>query len=75
MVVSAASIIAKTTRDFEIEKIKEKIGIDFNSGYPSDKKTQEFLKKYHNKFPDIFRKSWASYKNIKKAKQKSLAEF
>ena len=75
IIVSAASIIAKTTRDSEIEKIKEKIGIDFNSGYPSDEKTQEFLKKYHNKFPDIFRKSWASYKNIKKAKQKSLAEF
>ena len=75
IIVSAASIIAKTTRDFEIEKIKEKIGIDFNSGYPSDKKTQEFLKKYHNKFPEIFRKSWVSYKNIKKAKQKSLAEF
>ena len=75
IIVSAASIIAKTTRDSEIEKIKEKIGIDFNSGYPSDKKTQEFLKKYHNKFPDIFRKSWASYKNIKKAKQKSLIEF
>ncbi len=75
IIVSAASILAKTTRDSEIEKIKEKIGINFNSGYPSDEKTQEFLKKYHNKFPEIFRKSWASYKNIKKAKQKSLAEF
>ena len=35
-IVSSASIIAKVTRDDEIEKIKKKINIDFGSGYPSD---------------------------------------
>ena len=45
-IVSAASIIAKVTRDREIEKIKKEIGIDFGSGYPADPRTKEFLKKY-----------------------------
>lgn len=75
-IVSAASIIAKVIRDKEIEKIKEKIGIDFGSGYPSDPLTVDFLKKNYKKYPDIFRKNWASYKNALKEKgQKSLAEF
>lgn len=62
-VVSAASIIAKVVRDREIEKIKKKIKIDFGSGYPADPKTISFLKKYGKKYPNIFRKSWATYKN------------
>ena len=75
-VVSAASIIAKVTRDKEIDKIKERIGIDFGSGYPSDEKTQLFLKKNWDKFPEIFRKTWASYKKIiREQQQKSLGEF
>jgi ribonuclease HII len=75
-VVSAASIIAKVTRDREIEKIKERIGVDFGSGYPSDEKTQLFLKKNWDKHPEIFRKTWASYKNVMKGKQqKKLGEF
>ncbi len=59
-VVSAASIIAKVTRDGEIEKIKRKYGIEFGSGYPSDPLTQEFLRKHFRDYP-IFRTSWASY--------------
>jgi len=75
-VVSAASIIAKVTRDREIEKIKAQIGINFGSGYPSDEKTQLFLKKNWNKYPEIFRKTWASYKKyIVAKKQKKLGEF
>ncbi len=75
-IVSAASIIAKVIRDNEIEKIKEKIGIDFGSGYPSDPLTVEFLKKNYRKYPEIFRKNWASYKELQKKKgQKSLSEF
>jgi len=75
-VVSAASILAKVTRDNEIEKIKKQIGIDFGSGYMSDPKTSEFLKKYHNKFPEIFRKSWAPYQKIADKKmQKNLDDF
>jgi len=75
-VVAAASILAKVTRDREIEKIKQKIKIDFGSGYPADEKTQTFLKHYHLNYPEIFRKTWASYKNILKGKsQKKLGEF
>ena len=75
-VVSAASIIAKVTRDREIEKIKKKIGIDCGYGYPSDEITKEFLKKHYKDFPDIFRKTWSSYKRVAGVKnQKKLGEF
>jgi len=62
-IVGAASILAKVTRDREIKKLRDKYG-DFNSGYPSDPKTKDFLKKYHKKYPEIFRKSWSSYKKL-----------
>lgn len=35
-IASAASIIAKVTRDQEIEKIKKELGCDFGTGYPHD---------------------------------------
>ena len=63
-VVSAASIIAKVTRDEEIEKLKKKINLNFGSGYPSDPTTVGFLKKFWDKHPDIFRHTWAPYKKI-----------
>jgi ribonuclease HII len=76
VIVGAASILAKVTRDREIEKIKSKIGIDFGSGYPSDPKTKEFLEKNYKKYPEIFRKTWASYKNVvEKKKQMMLGKF
>lgn len=75
-VVSAASIIAKVTRDNEIEKIKNKVGVDFGSGYLTDPKTTEFLKNYYELYPEIFRKSWSPYKELKFNKgQKGLREF
>jgi len=63
-IVSAASIIAKVTRDREIERIKKTIGIDFGSGYPSDPKTRKFLYEYKNCHEEFKRKSWKTYKNI-----------
>lgn len=75
-VVSAASILAKVTRDREIEKLKKKIGMNFGSGYPSDAITKGFLKKHYKDFPNIFRKTWASYKKVAgDKKQKNLGEF
>jgi len=75
-VVSAASILAKVTRDAEIEKLKKQIGIDFGSGYMSDPKTVEFLKENYEKYPEIFRKSWFPYQELVNNKfQKSLTEF
>ena len=75
-VVSAASILAKVTRDNEIEKIKKKIKIDFGSGYMSDPKTVDFLEKNYEKFPDLFRKSWFPYQDILNKKfQSKLEDF
>ena len=74
-VASAASIIAKVTRDREIEKIKIKYNINFGSGYPSDPLTIKFLKENFDKY-DFFRKSWASYKKlIENKNQSSLNKF
>ena len=64
--VSAASIIAKVTRDKEIKKLKELYG-DIGSGYPSDPKTIAFLRDFYRKhgyFPDIVRKSYKTIMRI-----------
>ena len=75
-IVSAASILAKVTRDNEIKKIREKIKIDFGSGYMTDPKTIDFLENYYEKFPYLFRKSWLPYKDILNKKfQKKLEDF
>lgn len=75
-VVSASSIIAKVTRDAEIEKIKKKIGKNFGSGYPADPVTKEFVKEHYMDYPDIIRHSWAPYKEIiKQRDQKKIGEF
>jgi ribonuclease HII len=76
IVVAAASIVAKVVRDRAIDRIKTEIGIDFGSGYMSDPKTQDFLDKYHEKYPELFRRQWQSYKNkVEEKKQSKLGEF
>jgi ribonuclease HII len=74
-IVAAASIIAKQTRELEIEKLKEKIG-DFGSGYPSDTRTIKFLKSYFHdnaKWPSGTRKSWKTIERIRPVKK--LSDF
>ncbi|MDD2891292.1 MAG: ribonuclease HII [bacterium] len=61
-IVSAASILAKVTRDNEIEELHKKYG-DFGSGYPHDPKTHEFIKNW-NKCPEIVRKNWSTCESI-----------
>lgn len=65
-IVSAASIIAKTVRDAEIEKIKKELQCDFGTGYSHDASTikcmeenidNPVLKKY-------LRTEWATTKNM-----------
>jgi ribonuclease HII len=75
-ICSAASILAKVTRDTEIEKIRHETGIDFGSGYPSDPKTVAFLRDYWDKF-DVFRKSWESWQRFARnnTHQKKLGEW
>ncbi len=75
-IVAAASILAKVTRDREVDKLQKELGIDFGSGYLTDEKTQDFLKKHWKNHPHAFRKTWAPYKALVEAtKQKSLGEF
>ncbi len=65
-IVSAGSILAKDKRDALIEKLKDTFG-NFGSGYPSDKRTIEFLRGYikkHKSIPNIARKSWDTTKRI-----------
>jgi ribonuclease HII len=60
MVVSAASIIAKITRDQEIQHIRSKYG-SIGSGYPSDERTMRFIQDWvarNGSAPEFTRKSW-----------------
>ena len=73
---SAASILAKVTRDEEVEKIKKAVVEDFGSGYLTDPKTIAFFDKYFEIYPDMFRKSWAPYRDKVNGKnQKKLGDF
>jgi len=68
--VSAASIIAKVERDREISILGEIYG-DFGSGYPSDRRTIDFLRHLvdaSEEYPDFVRKSWKPAKMIKDKK-------
>lgn len=65
-IVSAASIIAKVSRDAQIENLKEEYG-DIGSGYPSDPKTIAFLEEWFRKnrsFPHFARKKWKTLSRI-----------
>jgi ribonuclease HII len=65
-IVSAASIIAKDKRDSLIEEIKKDHG-EFGSGYPSDKRTIDFLREWIRKnknIPPFARKTWDTIKKI-----------
>ncbi len=82
-VVSAASIIAKTKRDEEVEiieqKLQEKLNLPLGSGYPADPITKRFLqvwyKQYH-KIPPFTRKSWKTIQNLEKNMQiRKLDDF
>jgi ribonuclease HII len=77
-VVSAASIIAKVTRDREIRNLSKQFG-DIGSGYPADPVTIAFLSAYiksHNDPPPIARKSWKTVSAMLVTKaQSSLTEF
>ena len=77
-VVSAASIIAKVTRDRAIATLAKKYG-RIGSGYPSDPITIRFLNSYideHRVPPPIARKSWKTVSTIlSKKSQRSFEDF
>lgn len=75
-VVSAASIIAKVERDAEIEKLRQKYG-DFGSGYVTDPKTIDFLKRWiknHDSYPEFVRRSWKTVKTMLKSRGEQRQE-
>ena len=65
VVVSAASILAKVTRDRAIMKLRKDHNL--GSGYPSDSTTVKFVTKYYKKnreMPKFVRKSWKPVQRI-----------
>ncbi len=82
-VVGAASILAKTCRDNEVEKIashlESRIGVPLGSGYPADPITQNFLRCWvekYRKLPPHTRSSWNTSKKILVEKSiKKLDDF
>jgi ribonuclease HII len=77
-VVSAASIVAKVTRDRAISVLAKKYG-EIGSGYPSDPVTIRYLTAYiedHRHPPPIARKSWKTVSAIlAKRSQSQLFDF
>lgn len=76
-VVSAASILAKVTRDREVQKIQEEVGEEIGSGYPADQITRKFLREHwNNKVSKYIRKTWSTWKDYKAMKdQQRLEDF
>ncbi len=72
-VVSAASILAKVTRDNLIEDLKKKHKIDFGSGYSSDPITQKFVEvNWENKeYAYFIRKKWETFKRLDEDKKQT----
>lgn len=60
-VVSAASIMAKVTRDRMLDDIRAEFGTNIGSGYPSDHYTMDFIREWidaNGKAPQHVRCSW-----------------
>ena len=73
--VAASSIIGKCAREEEMEQIQKKYG-NTGPGYTSNEITQKFVKENFDKHPEIFRKSWSTFKNHENLKkQRKLDEF
>jgi len=77
-VVSAASIVAKVTRDRIIDTLSEEYGA-IGSGYPSDRVTIDFIEAwiYNNGSPPPFaRRSWRTVSDITaRLSQSNLFDF
>jgi len=77
-VVSAASILAKVTRDREIDRLKEEFG-ELGSGYSHDEVTRKFLSKWveeKGSLPSCARAHWeTSKRELNKKFQKKLGEY
>jgi ribonuclease HII len=83
LVVGAASILAKTTRDNNVKKIakylQKKLNLPLGSGYPADPTTKKFLRTWietYGELPSHVRQSWkTSQKLLKDIKNIKLDVF
>ena len=73
-VVSAASIIAKVTRDRAIEELEESLGFELGSGYPSDKTTVDMIRRNLDN-ERLLRHVRAEWKTLKLIRQLKIFEF
>lgn len=77
--VSAASILAKTTRDASMKTLSKKLNLKLGSGYPADPNTQKILQTHFKEIKkegNIMRTEWKTIKNIIEEKnQTTLSKF
>lgn len=73
-IVSAASIIAKVTRDRAIEELEESLGFELGSGYPSDKTTIEMIRRNLDN-ERLLKHVRAEWKTLKLIRQLKIFEF
>lgn len=76
-VVAAASIVAKVSRDRAIARLAARLGEGLGSGYPSDRRTVEFVTRYlggASAPPQWLRASWAPTERVKLARPASTLE-
>jgi ribonuclease HII len=67
VIVSAASIIAKARRDASVKALGHSLGVDVGSGYPSDVRTTDFLKRWldeRGELPPETRRSWKTAQEL-----------
>ncbi|MDV0443772.1 Ribonuclease HII [Methanocorpusculaceae archaeon Cs1] len=78
LIVGAASIVAKVTRDRLIEELSNEFG-SVGSGYPSDPATIAFLEEYVRRTgtpPSCARRTWKTVDEvIARCSQQSLSDF
>ncbi len=78
-VVSAASILAKVTRDSSVVDIERKLDEEIGNGYPSDDRTKKFLHRVLERdgvFPHVVRNSWVTAERMVEEKnQGNLSDF
>ena len=77
-VVSAASIIAKVTRDRYMTHLASTSGYEIGSGYPSDPKTRSFLELLFSEqktIPPFVRQSWKTFTSLQEKYNRSQTKI
>jgi ribonuclease HII len=67
-VVGAASIVAKVLRDAAMQRLRDQLGDALGSGYPSDRRTVQFVREFladGRPHPRWLRRSWTTMQRVK----------